>query len=92
MHDGLRTRIACGVCGQPVGPQGKIASLEDLVAEFALSHEKEIKITTLDGAAWDGVLEHAYANILMIRTPNLRKVWIPLDKVVSITEGRGRQR
>ncbi len=82
----------CGQCGQATGASGHIHGLEDLLAEFSVSHAKEIKVTTVDGATWDGALEHVHPTIIMLRTANQRKVWIPVDKIVTVMEGRSRQR
>ncbi len=85
-------KTSCAVCGQPTALNTRIATLEDVMAEFGRTHEKEVKLTTLDGTTWDGVLESVHAAVILIRTSNLRKVWIPLDKIISVTEGRSRPR
>lgn len=83
---------ACAVCGQPTGVPSRVANLEDLMAEFAQTHEKELKVTTVDGNSLDGTLEGVYGSLMLLRQDNQRKVWVPLDKVVTIMEGRSRPR
>ena len=73
-------------------PPDRIPNLRDLLAAFRRAPEKELEIRTVEGTTWEGILEWTSHEILLLRTSKERKVWIPVDKIVSVTEGRSERR
>ena len=81
-------RPVCQGCGRPLGTAGRVSGISDLIASFAESGKKEVVIHTIDDHDFDGILEESYKDLAVIRLHNKRKMWIPLDKIVSVEEGR----